>query len=182
MRNGFVGLVSAVVLASVITVDGCGGNAGGGKGGSGGAAGTAGGTSGTGGQTCTSVTACSGDIVGTWTAMSSCLTVSGSLDVTPASFSCPSAPITGSLQVTGTFTANADGTYSDDTTTSGNEQFNLASGCLTISSTPVTCDGAATFIKNLGFATLTCTAAAGGGCACAGTVDQHGGIGALSVA
>ena len=56
--------------------------------------------------------------------------------------------------MTGTWTANADGTYSDNTTTTGDEQFTLGPSCLVISSTPVTCDGAASIIKNLGYSSL----------------------------
>ena len=108
---------------------------------------------------------------------SSCLTVTGGLDLSLVGAGCPTAPVTGSLAVTGTLTANANGTYSDDTVTSGDEQFTLAPSCLVISSTPVTCDGAASIIKTLGYSSLTCTPAPGGGCTCAGTVHQTGGLG-----
>ena len=91
-------------------------------------------------------------------------------------------PVTGSLHVSGTWTANADGTYSDTTITSGDEQFTLTPSCLVISSTQVNCDGAASIIKNLGYASLTCTAVASGGCACSATVQQAGGLGLVSVA
>jgi non-reducing end alpha-L-arabinofuranosidase len=121
-------------------------------------------------------------VVGTWTVASSCLTVSGALDLALVGAGCPSAPVTGTLAVTGTFTANADGTYSDDTTTTGQERFTLGPSCLVISSTPVTCEGAAGIIKNLGYASVTCTSVAGGGCDCAATAQQKGGLGVLSVA
>src|SRR5581483_11063357 len=106
---------------------GAGGAVGGGAGGD--STGAGGGTS------CTNVSACGGSVVGTWNVTSSCLQVSGSLAVSMAGAGCPSAPITGSLTVTGTFTANADGTYSDGTITSGTEQFTLQPSCLIISST-----------------------------------------------
>jgi hypothetical protein len=172
-------LITAVALATLAGAcsSGSGSLTGNGGGGGSGPAGSAGA-----GGACDSVAACGGDLAGTWTVTSTCLRVGGDLDVGLVGAGCPTTPVTGSLQVTGTITAGADGTYADDTTTSGSEQFNLAPGCLTISSTPVNCDGAANFIKNLGFATLTCAPAAGGGCACSGTVDQRGGIGALSVA
>ena len=143
-----------------------------------------GGSSGVGGAgaSCVNGPACGGDMVGTWTVASSCLKVTGDLDLALVGAGCPSAPVTGSLQVTGAFTANADGTYMDETITSGEEQFTLGPSCLVISSTPVTCDGAAGFIKTLGYSTLVCTSAAGGGCACSGTVHQAGGLGVLSVA
>jgi non-reducing end alpha-L-arabinofuranosidase len=143
-----------------------------------------GGRSGSGGAgaSCSSEAPCGGSIVGTWTVTSSCLTVTGQLDLSLVGAGCPSAPVTGSLQVTGTWTANPNGTYSDDTTTSGAEQFTLAPSCLVISSTPVTCEGAANIIKSLGYSSLTCTSAAGGGCTCAATVQQKGGLGLVSVA
>src|SRR5450755_1519290 len=83
--------------------------------------GTGGGTgaspsSGGAGGACTNVTACGGDVVGTWT-VSSCLNVSGQLDLS-ISPDC-SAQVTGSLQVSGTWSAKADGTYTDNTTTTG---------------------------------------------------------------
>jgi non-reducing end alpha-L-arabinofuranosidase len=141
----------------------------------------AGGGSGGGEASCSDVTPCGGEVVGTWTVTSSCLTVSGSLDLSLFGFGCTSAPVTGSLQVTGTWTANADGTYSDDTHTSGSEQFTLAPACLTVSSTPVTCDGAASFLAVLGYSSVTCTDAASGGCSCSGTVRQSGSMGAVSI-
>ena len=133
-------------------------------------------------RACPNVTACGGGVVGTWTVASSCLKVSGDLNLSLAGAGCASAPVTGSLTVTGTLTANADGTYSDGTVTTGDEQFTLAPACLVISSTPVNCEGAANIIKTLGYASLTCTPAAGGGCTCAGTVHQTGGFGLVSVA
>src|SRR3954451_5746556 len=109
----------AVVLAagtfSVACSAGLGGSTG--AGGSPGSAGTTGGGgSSSGGAPCPSVTACGGDVVGTWTVSSSCLTVSGALDLSLVGAGCPTAPVAGTLAVTVTFTANADGTYLDDTT------------------------------------------------------------------
>jgi hypothetical protein len=113
---------------------------------------------------------------------SSCLTVSGELDLTLVGTACRTAPVTGSLRVTGTWTANADGTYTDDTIVTGEEQLTLAPSCLVISSTPVTCEGAAGIIKNLGYSSLVCQPAANGGCSCAATINQTGGLGLLSPA
>jgi hypothetical protein len=206
MRTGRIGLLGAAALAGIIVTGGCnnagGGSATGGSDGStggkvgsggttgaggssssGGATGTGGGpgSGGAAGSGCADVNACGGSVVGTWSVTSSCLSVSGNLDLTLVGAGCPSAPVTGSLQVSGTFTANADTTYSDDTTTTGSEQFTLSPSCLVISSTPVSCDGAASIIMSLGFSSLTCTAATGGGCACSGVVHQTGGLGILSV-
>ncbi|HXU63860.1 MAG TPA: arabinofuranosidase catalytic domain-containing protein [Polyangia bacterium] len=134
------------------------------------------GTGGT-GPTCSNVTACGGDLTGTWTVKSSCLKVTGNLDLSLFGAGCPLAPVTGDLTVTGTWTANANGTYSDDTVTSGTEQITLAPSCLVISSTQVTCAGAGSLLTSLGYMSLTCTNAAGGGCNCTGTVHQTGGMG-----
>ena len=79
---------------------------------SGGSVGTGGSStgSGTGGGSCTNVTACGGNVVGTWTVSSSCLTLSSSnLDISLAGLdprSCTNVTLTGSLKVTGTWTAN----------------------------------------------------------------------------
>jgi hypothetical protein len=126
---------------------GGGGSGGGGSGGvtvtggtkaAGGAGGT-GGSSGAGGASCSNVVPCGGDVVGTWTVTSSCLRVSGQLDMSMLGAGCASAPVEGSLQVTGTWTARSDGTYRDATTTFGSEQITLPASCLVVSSTPVSC-------------------------------------------
>jgi len=153
------------------------GTSGAGNGNTSGATGASGGGA---AATCTNVTACGGNVVGTWTASSSCLKLSGSLDLASAGLdprSCTSAPITGSLSVTGTFTTNADGTYTDDTTTTGSAQVELAAGCLLISGTTINCQGAAVAIESAGLGLSTCTPSASGGCSCTSTVNQKGGIG-----
>ena len=152
-----------------------------GKSGGGGAAGS-GGTFGAAGAgaSCSNVNACGGDLINTWTVTSACLKVSGNLDPSLVGAGCASAPVTGDLQVSGTWTAGGDGTSIDDTITTGTEQFTLGPSCLIVSSTPVSCAGAASFIQALGFASLTCTPATGGGCNCSGTVQQTGGLGLLS--
>jgi hypothetical protein len=133
-RNRSV-LLALAALGPALISWGCnsGGNALPGTGGTPGTGGavSSGGISGTGGlgTSCPNVTACGGNLVGTWTVTSSCLNVTGNLDLALVGAGCPSAPVTGSLQVTGTWTANADGTYSDDTLTSGSEQFTLGPSC-----------------------------------------------------
>ena len=153
-----------------------------GSAGSAGALGAGGSPNGAGGAgaSCSNVTACGGSVVGTWNVTSSCIKVSGNLNMMAIGAGCATAPVTGSLQVTGSWTANADGTYTDKTTTTGDEQFTLAPSCLVISSTQTDCPGAANIISALGYATVTCTAAAGGGCACSATVNQAGGMGTVS--
>ena len=212
MRNALLGLVSAVVLASTMATNGCksssgGGGAGGTRGGSGSGGTTgnggspsggsngnggvpgSGGSVGSGGNSqpadtgaCPGMTSCGGDLVGTWNANSSCLNVTGALDLSMiVGKDCPSGPITGSLQVDGTWTANTNGTYTDNTVTSGDEQITLGASCLVISSTPVTCDGAANLLQSvLGFSDFKCPSATGGGCNCSGTVQQTGTMGFVS--
>ena len=73
------------------TRGGIGGSAGSGTGGSAGGSSSSGGA----GGACANVSACGGSVVGTWTASSSCLSVSGQLDL--SSFfgaGCSSAPVT----------------------------------------------------------------------------------------
>ncbi len=139
-------------------------------------------TAGTGaGGACASVTPCGGDVFGTWTVTSSCLTMTGALDPSAFGLSCSVAPVTGALHATGTWTAKSGGTtYADNTITSGTVQFTLPKACLVYSSTGVGCDQAASIMKGLGSDNLTCNDAADGGCSCSGTIQQTGGIGRLS--
>ena len=151
----------------------------GGTPGTGGGVGTGGTSSGTGGgASCPNVTACGGNVAGTWTVKSSCLTVNGSvqaawLGLDPTT--CTSVGISGSLSVSGTFTANANGTYTDGTTTTGSPVLNLAPGCLTLSGTKVDCGGIQRTLSG-----STCVSSSSGGCTCTLDVNQMGGIGVIS--
>ena len=90
--------------------------------------------------------------MGTWTvSSSSCLALAGDLDGWYLSLGCPKIPVTGTLTTTGTFTANADGTYIDNTTTTGSANMSLGNDCLTVSSVPVTCEKAALAFAPLGW-------------------------------
>src|SRR5580698_2137508 len=169
--------ISAACSSSLSNSSGTGGNSGTGTGGK-----SSGGTSG--GSSCQNVTACGGNVVGTWTVGSSCLTLSDdNLDIILAGLdpnSCKNVAISGSLTVTGTWTAKSDGTYTDGTTTSGTAQLQLPAGCLQISGTTTTCQRVGGPLAGLGFASATCTDATGGGCACTATVQQTGGLGFLT--
>ena len=154
MRQGLLGLVGAWTLAATVAGTGCDYDDGG-QGSSGGSA--RGGSSGTGARlartrrggvvrapggsggslNCTNVAACGGSVVGTWNVASSCLKLSGDMDVSLSSLGCAAVPVNGSLQTTGTFVANADGTYSDNTTTTGSVTFPLAASCLSVSNVAV---------------------------------------------
>jgi hypothetical protein len=126
---------------------------------------------------CDAVEPCGGDVVGTWVSAGSCLPVSGMADMAGFGLGCTAAPVTGQLQVTGTWTAKADGTFTDETTTSGQSQIELPPECLTVSGTVTTCDRVGGALLALGYASVTCAAAASGsGCTCAATVKQTGGL------
>jgi hypothetical protein len=182
--------VLALILGLGMLADACAGKSDGGGGmsaagavGSGGSLGSAGAV-GTGGSStgaaCTNVAACGGSVVGTWKVTASCLKVSGTLDLAAIGAGCPTTPVTGSLAVTGTWTANANGTYTDGTTTTGQEQFTLDPTCLVISSTQTDCPGAGSIISALGYSTVDCTPKTGGGCNCTATVHQDGAPGLVS--
>ncbi|HZL21206.1 MAG TPA: arabinofuranosidase catalytic domain-containing protein, partial [Polyangia bacterium] len=186
-------MISGACSSSPSGSSGAGGTSSTGKGGgtggssSTGKAGTSGSSSsgGTGGgASCPNGTACGGNAVGTWTVSSSCLTLSDeNLDITLAGLdptSCKNVTIAGSLAVTGTWTTKSDGTYTDGTTTSGTAQLQLPAGCLQLSGTTTTCQRISGPLAGLGFASVTCTDATGGGCTCAATVDQMGGLGLLT--
>jgi hypothetical protein len=78
------------------------------------------------------------------------------------------------------WTANSNGTYSDDTTTSGDEQLTLPSSCLELSGTTVSCKAIGGVLQAFGYDVVNCAAAASGGCTCSATVKQSGGIGSIS--
>lgn len=205
MQNGLVGLVSALALASIIGA-GCGGDGGsnatsasggatgnGGKasggaqsgGASGGGAGSGGSQAGgSGGATtqpdCPNVSACGGDLVGTWKVTSSCLNLSGDMDVSLSSLGCATVPVLGSLKVTGTWSATAKGVYQDNTVTTGSVTFPLDDACLSVSSVPVTCSEISSIFTALGWNTATCSKNASGKCSCSLTANQKGGMGVVS--
>jgi hypothetical protein len=144
------------------------------------ASGGSGGSGGAGGDLCSNVAPCGGDVSGTWTVSSSCLNVSGELDLSMVGIGCSSAPVTGSLRVTGTWTGKANGTYLDNTTTSGNEQITLPASCLLVSGTTTTCPAIGSVLVSLGYDSVSCKAAAAGGCLCSAVVAQAGGVGVPS--
>src|SRR5450755_650213 len=146
------------------------------------AGGSSGGSPSTGGScsNAANVTPCGGSVVGSWNLTPSCLAVSGERNIEGISLGCVSAAVTGSVQVSGSWIANADGTFTDQTVTTGQETMTLAADCLKVSGTTTTCDQVSGTIQGLGYATLTCVSAAGGGCSCAGTINHQGGVGLLS--
>lgn len=203
MRNGFFGLASVAALAWIVAANGCGGSGsdsgsgggvsgkGGSSGGSPGSGGSSGGTSGSGGKTggsggttnttsCPNGAACGGDLVGAWNVTSSCLTLAGEMDGFLLYMGCEKVPVTGSLEVTGKWTANANGRYSDETITTGSMTFPLSSSCLMVSSAAVECSKMVGVFTAAGWATATCSTDASGQCTCSTTANQKGGIGLIS--
>lgn len=162
------------------TSSGGSGNAGSGNGGSGNAGTGSGGTGNAG--SCASAEACGGNVVGNWTVASSCLDVEGEFDVRGLGLGCSSARITGSRVVAGTLSANADGTYADRTTTSGEDRLELADECLTVSGTLVACERIGPIFAAFGYESATCTQAPAGGCLCYAVFEHTGGMGVLSLA
>lgn len=150
-----------------------------------GGSGNGGGTGGSGGTgaipQCSDAPGCGGDVVGSWTVASSCLELSGLADVTRIGLGCSAIPVTGYLEVTGTWTANGDGTYSDETVTSGWAQLQPSQSCLAISGTVIQCRQLGDALEAMGYTYVTCTPRTGGGCNCDAVVEQHGGIGVLSI-
>jgi len=126
------------------------------------------------------VVPCGGDVTGVWTVTPSCLKVAGDMDLSWASLGCATVPVTGSLQVSGTWTAKANGTYVDNTITTGSITFPLEDKCLSISSVLVDCSKITSIFKALGWSTSSCANNANGQCNCVATVKQAGGIGVVS--
>jgi hypothetical protein len=119
------------------------------------------GCGGEGGGTCGVAAPCGGDIVGTWTVTSACVTA----NVTGFLTNCPSATLSISdLRITGTTAYDADLTYTQDTVASGTDVVTLPRECIGA----LTCaDLAASFLQeNPPPTSVTCWAA-GSGCACA---------------
>lgn len=130
---------------------------------------------------CTNVTPCGGSIVGTWKVTSSCLTVSGDLDRSTLGLDAACrATVSGSRSVTGSWTAKADGTYLDQTTTQGTEQIAMSPPCLNLSGTTTTCARIGGPLAAIGYESVDCKDDGKGGCACTGVVNQMGGIGRTS--
>jgi hypothetical protein len=93
---------------------------------------------------------------------------------------CTSVQGTGSLQVTGDWTGSSNGTYSDNTTTSGTEQLTLPASCLRVAGTVITCDRTVSNVSTLRSDSISCKSPAGGVCACSTVAKQAGWPGYLS--
>lgn len=178
---------------------GSGGSGGSAEGGSGGAAGGgqagvgAGGSGGDGGSGGGSMevpcpmpvpdaTPCGGDVTGTWAVASCPLTITGELDLSDFGLGCHTGTVTsGSLQVTGTWTADGQGMYTDNTRTTGEQVVELPEECLMVSGFVTDCarlgGEGGTVTDALKYATLECVNnPTTMGCTCTGTFDKSGGL------
>ncbi|HEY8922748.1 MAG TPA: hypothetical protein VIU64_00135, partial [Polyangia bacterium] len=88
------------------------------------------------GNSCANAAACGGDIVGTWTIQSSCVSASASMFAD----SCPTATVaTSDLKITGSVVYKADLTYTSTSSMSGTATVHLPASCLTSGGVTVTC-------------------------------------------
>lgn len=143
-----------------------------------GAAGTSGG--GAGQVACTDVAPCGGDLLGTWSAAGCDMAVTGTANLTAAGIGCVSAPVAGSIQVTGTWTGMAGGTFTDATTTTGQVKLELEAACLMISGFMGTCDRLS--FDSTGLVGATCVDnTTTMGCTCTVPINQAGGLGAIGL-
>jgi hypothetical protein len=105
MLSGMKNTLSITACLAMMVLSGCGGS----------------------GGMCGNTAACGGDIVGTWTIASSCVSGSSAISAT-----CPGETVDGAnLKVTGTVTYNADMTYTANSILSGSETLMLPLSCVT---------------------------------------------------
>lgn len=127
------------------------------------------GCDGSSGGTCASAAACGGDIVGSWKVTSSCIDLD--LSGMDSGFDCDGVTTRASgFKVTGDITYRADGTFSRNSTVTGNVVVTIPSACLVTNGITLTCaqiqQASAsnladeyTSIKCSGSSSCTCTAA-----------------------
>lgn len=126
-------------------------------------------------------TPCGGDLVGTWNVLSCPLELTGALDAFEANLGCRYAEtISGGLEVSGSWTADASGLFWDRTVTKGTHDFWLPASCMD-GFLATDCESISRLVLSLGYATAECAdEPIEGGCICAGTFDQRGGLGMIS--
>src|SRR6185436_19112220 len=125
------------------------------------------------------LTPCGGRRIVKKNVTSSCLELSGDMDVSLTSLGCATVPVTGSLQTSGTFVANADGSYADNTLTTSSVTFPLDASCLAVSSVTVACDRLSGLFEALGWKKEATCSETNGQCNCSLSAEQHGGLGAV---
>jgi hypothetical protein len=127
---------------------------------------------------------CGGDVVGTWNVVDCPLELTGEVDLRGFGLGCTGATITsGQLEVAGTWVADASGRLQDDTTTRGEQRFEVSEDCQSVAiAPPPTCDRVGRVVGDtLGYEALECADnPETRGCTCSGRFDQRGGLGAIS--
>jgi hypothetical protein len=124
-------------------------------------------------------TPCGGDVVGTWKVMDCPLTLTGPLDIRGFGLGCSfGTTLSGALEVSGTWMADAMGNVWDNTTTRGVHEFSLAAACLEVAAS--TCNDIGTPLRNTYYDTAECIDAPTGGCTCSGTFNQQGGLAVIA--
>jgi hypothetical protein len=99
------------------------------------------------------------------------------MDVSLTGIGCPTVPVKGYMQTTGSLVIEANGNYTDNTTTKGIVRFPLEAPCLSVSSIATECDRIAAIFSPLGWKG-TCTETAGE-CNCELTANQKAGLGSI---
>lgn len=125
--------------------------------------------------------ACGGDVAGSWTVRDCPLELTGPVDVSDLGFGCSTGrTISSSLRVSGKWTADSAGKIVDTTTTRGVHEFTLPQACLDV--LVGNCESLAVPLENgLGYETVECVDnVERGGCLCAGTFNQEGGMAEIS--
>jgi hypothetical protein len=125
---------------------------------------------------------CGGDVTGTYTVKACSLELTGAVDLSGLGLGCASGTtISGSLVVSGTWEADAEGTFWDNTTTQGVHEFKLPKACFDVAVTG-SCASVGTPLRAaLGYATAECVDdMERGGCVCTATIHQEGGMAEVS--
>jgi hypothetical protein len=124
------------------------------------------------GAACSNAAGCGGDVVGTWTIQSTCVTPS------MPSMGCEGTTAdTSGFKTTGSITFNADKTFTSNITFSGSVTTTLPASCLMRNGVTATCaqvqETLQPSVTSGDYTSATCTATGNGGCACTlGLVPQ----------
>lgn len=129
------------------------------------------------------MTPCGGNVVGSWIVSESCFQASGSLDVSILGLGCTTGLVeTMTIDVGGGWTANADGTFIDNTMTVFEGLLALPASCLNVSGFTTTCSRLGDVLLAMGFTSSSCNNSSRVGCECAVGAIQQGSMGVLAIA
>jgi hypothetical protein len=127
---------------------------------------------------CRDAKPCGGTLAGDWKVLDSCLQLGGVADVANWGLGCKSAPVLGTLAVTGSFSVSPAGALVDATRTTGNVQFDFDASCLSVSGVRIPCEALDGLIVAFGYQSATCSEVEL--CRCNASVDQLGSMGLVS--